>query len=100
MIWIDPWARRSTLRRRKIREVSMERAFVIRPFGKKKAKTKKDATEREIDFDAISTALIEPALIAVGLEGGTTVDIIEAGNIREDMFSLILEGDLVLCDMT
>ena len=78
----------------------MERAFVIRPFGKKKAKTKKDATEREIDFDAISTALIEPALIAVGLEGGTTVDIIEAGNIREDMFSLILEGDLVLCDMT
>jgi tetratricopeptide (TPR) repeat protein len=79
----------------------MERAFVIRPFGKKKAKAKKDdTTEREIDFDAISKALIEPALSAVGLGGGTTVDIMEAGNIREDMFSLILEGDVVLCDMT
>ena len=79
----------------------MERAFVIRPFGKKKAKAKKDDTaEREIDFDAISKALIEPALSAVGLGAGTTVDIMEAGNIREDMFSLILEGDVVLCDMT
>ena len=79
----------------------MERAFVIRPFGKKKAKAKKDdTTEREIDFDAISKALIEPALSAVGLAGGTTVDIMEAGSIREDMFSLILEGDVVLCDMT
>src|SRR5215471_4248419 len=79
----------------------MERAFVIRPFGKKKAKQKKDdMAEREIDFDAIHKALIGPALTAVGLDGGTTVDIMEAGNIREDMFSLILEGDLVLCDMT
>ena len=78
----------------------MERAFVIRPFGKKKAKAKKDdTTEREIDFDAISKALIEPALSAVELRG-TTVDIMEAGSIREDMFSLILEGDVVLCDMT
>ena len=58
----------------------MERAFVIRPFGKKKAKQKKDdKTEREIDFDAIHKALIGPALTAVGLDGGTTVDIMEAG---------------------
>ena len=79
----------------------MERAFVIRPFGKKKAKQKKDdTTEREIDFDAIHKALIGPALTAVGLDGGTTVDIMEAGSIREDMFSLILEGDVVVCDMT
>jgi tetratricopeptide (TPR) repeat protein len=79
----------------------MERAFVIRPFGKKKAKQKKDdRTEREIDFDAIHKALIGPALTAVGLDGGTTVDIMEAGSIREDMFSLILEGDVVVCDMT
>jgi hypothetical protein len=87
--------------RRQIREKFMERAFVIRPFGKKKAKQKKDdTTEREIDFDAIHKALIGPALTAVGLDGGTTVDIMEAGSIREDMFSLILEGDVVVCDMT
>jgi hypothetical protein len=58
----------------------MERAFVIRPFGKKKAKQKKDATtECEIDFDAIHRALIGPALTAVGLDGGTTVDISRNG---------------------
>lgn len=37
---------------------------------------------------------------AAGLGGGTTGEIIEAGNIREDMFGLILEADLVVCDMT
>lgn len=37
---------------------------------------------------------------AVGLGGGTTGEIIEAGNIRDDMFGLILEADIVICDMT
>ena len=54
---------------------------------------------REIDFER-SAELIEPALNAAGLGGGTTGEIIEAGNIREDMFGLILEADIVLCDMT
>jgi hypothetical protein len=73
----------------------MQRAFVIRPFGKKK-----DRAGREIDFEQISTVLIEPALRAAGIGGGTTGEIIEAGNIREDMFGLILEADVVVCDMT
>ena len=76
-------------------EDSMQRAFVIRPFGKKK-----DRAGREIDFEQISETLIDPALKAAGLGGGTTGEIIEAGNIREDMFGLILEADLVVCDMT
>jgi tetratricopeptide (TPR) repeat protein len=73
----------------------MQRAFIIRPFGKKK-----DRAGREIDFDQVSIDLIEPALNAAGLGGGTTGEIIEAGNIREDMFALILEADIVLCDLT
>src|ERR1700727_694865 len=74
---------------------TMQRAFIIRPFGKKK-----DGAGSEIDFERVSTFLIEPALKAVGLGGGTTGEIVEAGNIREDMFGLILEADLVVCDMT
>jgi hypothetical protein len=73
----------------------MQRAFIIRPFEKKK-----DRAGREIDFDHVASVLIEPALKAVGLGGGTTGEIIEAGNIRESMFALILEADIVICDMT
>ena len=73
----------------------MRRAFIIRPFGKKK-----DREGREIDFDGIQLNLIDPALRAAGVLPGTTGEIIEAGNIREDMFGLILEVDVVVCDMT
>jgi tetratricopeptide (TPR) repeat protein len=52
------------------------------------------------DYDHIQAVLIEPALKAVGLGGGTTGEIIEAGNIREAMFGLILEADIVVCDIT
>jgi hypothetical protein len=48
----------------------------------------------------VSAELIEPAVKAAGLGGSTTGEIIEAGNIREDMFGLILEADVVVCDMT
>jgi hypothetical protein len=73
----------------------MQRAFIIRPFEKKK-----DRAGREIDFDHVAAVLIEPALKAAGLGGSTTGEIIEAGNIRESMFALILEADIVICDMT
>jgi hypothetical protein len=54
------------------------RAFIIRPFGKKK-----DHAGREIDFDHVQTVLIEPALKEVGLGGGTTGEIVQAANTRE-----------------
>jgi hypothetical protein len=73
----------------------MARAFIIRPFGKKK-----DSSGKEVDFDHIHEFLIGPALELAGLGGGTTGEIIDAGNIREDMFALILEADLVVCDVT
>jgi hypothetical protein len=73
----------------------MARAFVIRPFGKKK-----DSSGKDVDFDHVHENLIGPALELAGLGGGTTGEIIDAGNIREDMFALILEADLVVCDVT
>jgi hypothetical protein len=73
----------------------MQRAFVIRPFGKKA-----DAAGAAIDFEQIHERLIAPALKDAGLGGGTTGEIIDAGNVREDMFSLIIEADLVVCDIT
>ena len=73
----------------------MARAFVIRPFG-----TKKDSAGKEFDFEAIHAGVIAPALEVSGFAGSTTGEIIDAGNIREDMFALILEADLVVCDIT
>src|SRR4051812_28139711 len=73
----------------------MQRAFIIRPFG-----TKKDSAGKEIDFERVHNDLIAPALEAAGLAGGTTGEIVEPGNIREDMFALIIEADLVVCDIT
>ena len=68
----------------------MQQAFIIRAF-----KTKKDSAGKEVDFERIHSELIAPAIEAAGLGGGTTGKIIDAGNIREDMFGLILEADLV-----
>jgi tetratricopeptide (TPR) repeat protein len=66
------------------------RAFIIRPFG----------TKNEIDFDEVERVLIAPALQAVGAEGGTTIDIVESGNIRTDMFRRLLTADLVVADLS
>jgi len=73
----------------------VSRAFVIRPFG-----TKKDSAGNEIDFEKVQSDLIAPALAQAGLAGSTTGEIVEPGNIREDMFALIIEADIVLCDIT
>ena len=73
----------------------MARAFVIRPFG-----VKQDSAGNVIDFDRTQAELIDPALKAAGIAGGTTGEIIDSGNIRADMFALIVEADVVVCDMT
>jgi hypothetical protein len=66
------------------------RAFVIRPFGTRKA----------IDFDEVEKNLVGPALENIGAEGRTTGEILEAGNIRIDMFQQLLIADLVVADIT
>src|SRR5215208_1447120 len=70
-------------------------AFIVRPFGKKK-----DLQGTEIDFNEVERLLIAPALEAVGATGGTTIDIVESGNIRPDMFRLLVTADLVVADLS
>jgi tetratricopeptide (TPR) repeat protein len=66
------------------------RAFIIRPFG----------TRKGIDFDEVEKNLVGPALENIGAEGRTTGEILEAGNIRIDMFQQLLIADLVVADIT
>jgi hypothetical protein len=73
----------------------MARAFIIRPFG-----VKVDSGGSGIDFDRVHNELIEPALGECKVAGSTTGEIVEPGNIREDMFALIIEADIVICDVT
>lgn len=71
------------------------RAFIVRPFG-----VKKDSAGSEIDFERVERELIDPALARLGIEGRTTAEITEAGNIREDMFQLLATADLVVADVS
>lgn len=78
--------------------------FIVRPFGVKEI-TKTDTAADEpttvsLDFDQVEDQLIAPALEAVHLTGGTTGKIFDAGDIRQDMFSLLLLADVVIADIT
>src|SRR5215813_4503816 len=70
------------------------RAFIVRPFGKRKG------GGVELDFDKVESDLIGPALKELGAEGRTTGEILEAGNIRMDMFQELLVADVVIADIT
>jgi hypothetical protein len=70
-------------------------AFVIRPFG-----LKKDSSGKTLDFDRVEDELIGPALAQIGVSGHTAGEIVEAGNIREDMFASLIAADIVVCDIT
>jgi len=77
----------------------MTSIFIVRPFGKKRVAIT-EGQSVEIDFDAIDQALIKPALVANGLEGETTEIIAAAGNIRVDMFEMLITYDLVIADIS
>jgi hypothetical protein len=66
------------------------RAFIIRPFGTKKG----------INFDRVEEKLIDPVLAQLDITGRTTGEILEAGNIRTDMFQQLLVADLVIADIS
>lgn len=68
----------------------MTNAFIVRPFGVKQG----------VDFDKVEALLIQPALMQIGVEGGTTAEIVEQGNIREDMFRMLVAADLVIADVS
>jgi hypothetical protein len=69
--------------------------FIIRPFGEKP-----DPNGMMINFDKVEKELIAPALKELDLKGGTTGEVMKAGNIREDMFQLLLTADLVIADVS
>jgi hypothetical protein len=77
----------------------MTGVFIVRPFGKKRVAIN-EGQSVEVDFDAIDQALIKPALAANGLEGETTEVIAAAGNIRVDMFEMLITYDLVIADIS
>lgn len=68
----------------------MSDAFIVRPFGVKQG----------VDFDRVEDLLIKPALQQIGVRGGTTAEIVEQGNIREDMFRMLVTADLVIADVS
>jgi hypothetical protein len=82
----------------------MTTVFIVRPFGTrsilKKDKETGDSITVKFDFDKVETDLIKPAMAALNLEGGTTGEVFEAGEIKEDMFSQLLLADIVIADIT
>lgn len=86
-------------------------AFIIRPFGIKdvllpgKEELVEGARVRvsklmKVDFEAVHKKLIAPAMGRLHIEANTTEAVVEAGNIREDMFHLLMTADLVIADVT
>ena len=67
------------------------RAFVIRGFDEKKG----------VDFERVHRELIAPALTEAEIDGGdTTKVIVQAGNIRKDMYRELVMADVVVADVS
>ena len=64
--------------------------FIVRPFGVKNG----------VDFEKVDRELISPALERLQMIGRTTGEITRAGNIRADMFHLLLTADIVVADIS
>jgi hypothetical protein len=74
---------------------STPRAFVIMPFGRKKAP---DGTA--IDFDAVYEKLLAPAVSAAGLQPHRADAERRGGSIHADMFQELLLAEFVVADLT
>jgi hypothetical protein len=70
--------------------MSSTRAFIVRPFG----------IQEGINFEEVERKLVAPALQNCGIEGRTTGEITRQGNIREDMFRLLVLSDIVIADVS
>jgi hypothetical protein len=80
----------------------MTNVFIVRPFGNKLVPIKKESKNISVDvnFDEIDSLLIQKALEKSGLVGKTTGKIAQAGNIRLDMFQMLIAYDLVIADIS
>ena len=74
---------------------STRRAFVIMPFGEKKA-----ADGTAIDFDAVYQDLFAPAIAAAGLMPHRADADRRGGSIHLDMFQDLLLAEFVVADLT
>jgi hypothetical protein len=72
------------------------RIFIVRPFN----------VQDGFDFERVDAELIRPALEQLKTEhdievfGGPTTEITKQGNIRTDMFRLLVTSDLVIADVS
>jgi hypothetical protein len=80
----------------------MTSVFIVRPFGEKPVTITEGGAEKSVlvDFEAVDRTLIQPALKRNNLSGETTGVIAEAGNIRVDMFQMLITYDLVIADIS
>jgi len=78
-----------------IRPENRPHAFVIMPFGKKKA-----GDGSLYDFNAIYIQLIKPTLESAGFEAFRADEETSSGDILTDMFQELLLADLCLVDMS
>ncbi|MSM38671.1 MAG: DUF4071 domain-containing protein [Geobacter sp.] len=69
--------------------------FILMPFGKKK-----DATGREIDFDAVYEQLIAPAVLAAGMEPLRADEEKTGGIIHKPMFERLILCEYAVADLT
>lgn len=69
--------------------------FILMPFSKKK-----DATGREIDFDAVYEQLIAPAVRAAGLEPLRADEEKTGGIIHKPMFERLILCEYAVADLT
>jgi hypothetical protein len=74
---------------------STHRAFIIMPFGEKKA-----ADGTVIDFDAVYRELLAPAITAAGLGPHRADANRRGGSIHLDMFQDLLLAEFVVADLT
>ncbi len=70
-------------------------AFVIMPFGRKKA-----PDGSEIDFDAVYAKLLAPAVQSAGLQPRRADAERRGGSIHADMFQELLLAEFVVADLT
>jgi hypothetical protein len=69
--------------------------FVIMPFGRKP-----DADGREIDFDAIYSEILEPAIGEVGFDAVRADDELSGGVIHSAMFERLVLSEYAIADLT
>jgi len=73
--------------------------FIVRPFGQRTVRPQA-GEPYQVDFERVQRELITPALLGAGINGNTTETLLEAGNIREDMFQLLAHADVVIADIS